>query len=80
MVFYFFAELATAFTYRNHVQKQHENVVNVMCEICGKGYPSNSQLRTHINDHGGPHGGRRKKKPKVPKVDFPYDEEYFEKN
>lgn len=48
-----------------HIKTEHEMELHSLCEICGRGFPSRSRLMTHIMDHGGPHGGRRKKKPKL---------------
>lgn len=47
-----------------------------LCEICGRGFPSNGLLSGHIADHGGPHGGNRRKKPKI-KSSGHFDVNYF---
>lgn len=45
-----------------HLKMEHEKELNCLCDICGKGFPTRGRLWSHIMDHGGPHGGRRKKK------------------
>lgn len=61
--------------------KEHEIVFNYLCDICGRAFSSLGRLNCHVNDHGGPHGGRRKKK--KPKVKFPtfakeiFGDDYF---
>lgn len=47
-----------------HLKMQHELGVNY---LCGKGFPGNSSIRTHVTDHG----GRRKKKPKPKPIEAP---------
>lgn len=58
----FFAEYSQKAALRAHIKMVHEVEVNYLCEICGRGYPDVGRLKMHINDHGGPHGGNRKKK------------------
>lgn len=50
----------------NHIKTQHELEINFLCDLCGRGFFTMSRLKSHINDHGGPHGGKRRKKPKLP--------------
>lgn len=65
---------------KDHIGMYHEIELNHLCDICGRGFSSQSRLASHIQDHGGPHGGNRKKKPKVnfQPDDNVFDEDYFE--
>lgn len=45
-----------------HIKSQHEMEVNCICDLCGRGFPKMALLIGHISDHGGPHGGNRRKK------------------
>lgn len=63
----------------SHVKMEHEVEVNCLCHICGRGFPNNHRLSVHIGDHGGPHGGNRKKKSMV-KMTAPvaFNDNYFQ--
>lgn len=74
-----FAEYSSKYMLVSHVKMEHEVEVNCLCHICGRGFPSNHRLTVHINDHGGPHGGNKKKKPKM-KMTAPveFTDNYFQ--
>lgn len=80
--YYSFPEYAGKYPLKCHIKARHEGEVNCICELCGKGFQNIGQLTSHIKDHGGPHGGKRKKKPKqkcsAPPEEF--DDNYFKQN
>lgn len=59
----------------------HELEIKYLCELCGRGFVHLSRLKSHIMDHGGPHGGGRRKKPKVQSVvPVEFGDNYFQTN
>lgn len=66
-----------------HIKSQHELEINALCYLCGRGFASSSLLLSHIRDHGGPHGGNRRKKTKFNPSGSKkshFDKEYFKQN
>lgn len=75
-----FAEYTNKYCLQVHIKMEHVVEVNSLCHICGRGFPTNGRLNLHIMDHGGPHGGNKRKKPKIQtSVNAPveFDDDYF---
>lgn len=77
----FISELTEA-GLKTHIEMYHEVKITHLCYICGRGFPSVGRLNSHISDHGGPHGGNRKKKPKINSTqnDQVFTDDYFKQN